>query len=172
MVNENRVFARFLYDALLFHFMPYWSPAFLVIILIFLFAFLIDYFGVIYAIIYWFIIYALSFWMLGQWKIASHRGRIYVGLFIGFYLISITEFEVFIAPYISPYSRLLVWSLFICLGYFAYKLHIKKPVYSKLENKKEIINKIVSSSPAEGPENDSDDEFSHLDSSSHSRLEA
>jgi hypothetical protein len=49
VVNDNRVVARFLFDAMLFNFFPYWTPGAVSAFSVFTFFFFVEFYGIIYG---------------------------------------------------------------------------------------------------------------------------
>ena len=162
---DNRRLARFLYDMLLFNYFPYHTPTGLVGALFWGYFLAIQYTGFLLGSIYWTIFYVIASWTLLQYQVIDHNSRINLGVFYGFFSFLLSLYMGILFPLLSSYTNL--WYITTLLG-FAYanvQFVCSKPLVALQEHKKEMMRKIIRSSPNEGTDEENAEQNMHLEGS-------
>eukprot|EP01038_Epipyxis_sp_PR26KG_P011805 gene11805-15797_t len=148
---NNRMFTRFLYDALLFKYLPYWFPTVVSALVISLLFIMVDYFGTFLGIVYWVALYYLLSVVAFQLTVRDHVARLDVGLFGGMFVSSIFIYHNLWSSSINSYWQLVISINYICLILVVFKMSQSKPLAVKSTDKNELASKIINSSPYDGP---------------------
>eukprot|EP00598_Pedospumella_elongata_P010543 CAMPEP_0185006554 /NCGR_PEP_ID=MMETSP1098-20130426/84910_1 /TAXON_ID=89044 /ORGANISM="Spumella elongata, Strain CCAP 955/1" /LENGTH=918 /DNA_ID=CAMNT_0027534737 /DNA_START=41 /DNA_END=2800 /DNA_ORIENTATION=+ len=152
---DKREFTRFLYDAMMFDVLPYWSPVAAVALLVAALFFAIKVCGIVYGTIYWGILYTASSWALLQWQVNEHRSRSTTGAFIGLLTSQLLSYRYNISHDVSVTMNIFVTLIVVVYSASIYFFVRRKPLVALKSENRTIAEAILQSAPTEG----TDEEF-------------
>jgi hypothetical protein len=159
-VLENRKMAKFIFDALLYSYLPVNIPLFLAMFLILFFYMIIHYEGYLLGIVIWICCFVGIAWLLLQHYLIRLRDRVFKGFYLGIWLVISWNFLHYNYHLLTLSSK---WMIIISASILSYLFYLLlatpyyKPLIAKKEIPLELIKKIIESSPSEGT-----DEENHL----------
>lgn len=146
---ENRKMAKFLLDAMLFHFFPPWIVILQSVCLVFSLWILLAKIGLFWGILDFLGLCILTTWLLQQRSIIMYRDRVTCGLILGYFLsLPLLLYAYRTLSLFSSSHTLYLLTCYLLIMYLGcYKVRLTN---RKGENQGILVTRIISSAPREG----------------------
>lgn len=119
---------RFLFDAILFNLLPYYTPTVTGALTVITWILLVHSKGCMYGTIYWLVSFFLLWRQSYQWYIIQHRSRSIFGFSLGLVISIFLSFHFYVRPHVHRGWRTAAVALTAATLYFMVAFHRQPPI--------------------------------------------